>query len=89
MECYSLFEPIKIYPNPTFDKLTINFGSYPLSSREWILIYNIIGQKVLDELVVDSIVTINLDNKLASGHYKMAFVDKSYKVVAVRSIVLY
>ena len=74
--------PIKIYPNPAIDKITVSYNQLTEGSN--LIIYNLAGNKVVsDNLVVgSSLYTLNI-SALAAGTYLAEVVTKNEKHTAI------
>lgn len=72
---------IQIYPNPSKEDITLDFGNVPASNR-WITVYNASGEVVLKQKVNKSIETVGLRGN-ASGVYFIKPDQRSVKMYKV------
>ena len=80
---------LKIYPNPTFDKITIDCGSnYNTLNGYTIKITNSLGQTVYESLVNKQTVTIDLKSWTGKGIYFVHLIDASSNTIEIKKIVL-
>jgi Concanavalin A-like lectin/glucanases superfamily/Secretion system C-terminal sorting domain len=81
---------LKVYPNPTNDKITIDFGDFLTALGNRVIIYNIIGQKLFDNIIAGRFMEIDLEGQgFASGNYNLVITNAEYKVLAVKRIILH
>jgi len=80
---------IKIYPNPTFDKITIDCGSnYNTINSYAIKITNTLSQTVYESLITKQISTINLSSWTGKGIYFVYLIDGNNNTIDIKKIVL-
>ncbi|MFN8397014.1 MAG: LamG-like jellyroll fold domain-containing protein [Bacteroidia bacterium] len=90
----SFFPPIyqnsiKIYPNPTNDQITINFGSnFSTMTGYTLSIYNSLGQVVYSTPINQAQTTVNLSSWTGYGIYFVHLIDSQSHVIDIRKIVL-
>lgn len=81
---------LKVYPNPTNDKITVDLGDFLVALGNRIIIYNIIGQKLFDEIITGRFMEIDLEGQaFSSGNYNLVITNVDYKVLAVKRIILH
>jgi len=81
---------LKVYPNPTNDKITIDFGEFLVEPGNRVVIYNIIAQKLFDQPVTQRFMEIPLDGLgYSNGHYNLVITNAKGRVLAVRRLILY
>jgi len=85
----SKHRPLKVYPNPSNGKFTIDYGDYDAYSGEKVKIYNIIGQLIYEEKIIQRFTTIDLSTFGAAGHYELVFFGKDGEILTIKRIVLY
>jgi hypothetical protein len=71
---------VRIYPNPTHDKFTINLSSELKSDKAEMIVYNVIGKQVLQQSIIKNLpIDINC-KELAAGIYfvKVMDADRSF-----------
>ncbi len=80
---------IKIYPNPTSDKITIDCGSnFSTLNGYSIKIMNSLSQSVYTSTIKNQTETIDLRSWTGRGIYFVQLIDASNKIVEIRKIVL-
>ena len=80
----SITSPIKIYPNPAIDHLTIE--TTPDIKNGVLVIYNINGQKMLEQTLQDTNTEINTNN-FAAGVYILKISNEN-RIMDVRKITI-
>lgn len=85
----SFANTIKIYPNPTNDQITVNYGSnYASLSGYTMKITNSLGQNVYNAAISQQTTSINLNSWSGNGVYFVYLIDPQSNIVEVRKIVL-
>lgn len=80
---------IKIYPNPTFDNITIDYGSNFITlSGYTINIVNSLSQTVYNSPVNQQIITIDLNSWTGNGIYFVHLIDANSNTIDIKKIVL-
>jgi hypothetical protein len=80
---------IKVYPNPTSDKITIDCGNnYSTLNGYTIKIANSIGQLVYTSLVNQQTTTIDLNSWTGKGIYFVHLIDGRNNTIDIKKIVL-
>lgn len=79
---------IKMYPNPTKDYLTMDFGDYTSLSGYSIRIDNSLGQKVNETFITAKQATIDLKSLGGTGLYFVYTIDAQGRAIDVKKIVL-
>lgn len=80
---------IKIYPNPTFDQITIDCGSnYSTLDGYTIKITNSLSQTVYESLVTKQTETIDLKTWTGKGIYFVHLIDSKSNTIDIKKIVL-
>lgn len=80
---------IKIYPNPTNDQITINFGSnYSTMNGYTLKITNSLSQIVYTTPINTQSTTVNLSTWTGNGIYFVHLIDASSNTIDIRKIVL-
>jgi len=86
----SSVQRLKVYPNPTNDKITIDFGEFLVVPGNRVIIYNIIGQKLFDQPVTQRFMDIALKGLgFSSGHYNLVIVNAKGQEIAVKRLILH
>lgn len=80
---------IKVYPNPTNDKLNINYGdNYPELSGYTIKILNSLGQIMYSSEISTQMISIDLSNWSGNGLYLLHLIDNKGNSLDVKKIIL-
>jgi hypothetical protein len=79
---------IKIYPNPTNDHITINYGAFALLNGYQLKIENSLGQQVFQTNINQQLNYLNLSNWGGNGLFFVRIVDPQGNTVDLRKIVL-
>jgi hypothetical protein len=79
---------LKVYPNPTKDKVYINTGNYALMSDYRIKIINSLGQTVFENLVTQPLFEVDISAFGALGLYYIQLYDDANQLIDVRKIIL-
>jgi len=80
---------IKIYPNPTYDHITIDFGSnYSTMNGYTLKITNSLSQIVYTTPVTQQQTTVNLSTWTGKGIYFVHLIDAQSNTIDIRKIVL-
>lgn len=80
---------IKIYPNPTNDKITISLGfEASLLTGYSLIITNSLSQEVYSTRTLKSIENINLNQLGSKGLYFISIYDQNNKLIDTRKIIL-
>lgn len=80
---------IKIYPNPTFDHVTIDCGNnFSTLSGYTIKISNSLSQTVYTSLVTQQTTTIDLNTWTGNGIYFVHLIDSNNNTIDIKKIVL-
>jgi hypothetical protein len=79
---------IKIYPNPTSDHITINYGNYAIMSGYQLKIENALGQVVFTTPINLASSYVDLSTWSGNGIYFVKIINSTGSVVENRKIVL-
>jgi hypothetical protein len=79
---------IKVYPNPTNDKITIDNGDLSKMTGYSIKIYNSIGQQLFQSNINQQQFSIDISQWGGNGLYFMELKDNNGNIVEVKKIVL-
>jgi hypothetical protein len=79
---------IKIYPNPTNDHITINYGNYATLIGYQLKIENSLGQQVFQTSINQQSSYLNLSTWGGNGIYFVRIIDPQGNTVDIRKIVL-
>jgi hypothetical protein len=79
---------IKIYPNPTNDKIFINYGNYESLEGYHLRVTNSLGQEMFFDQVDHQESVINLSEWSGAGLYLVYLINVQNTIVDVRKIVL-
>jgi hypothetical protein len=79
---------IKIYPNPTNDHITINYGNFATLSGYQLKIENSLGQQVFQTNINQQSSYLNLSTWGGNGIYFVRIIDPQGNTVDIRKIVL-
>jgi len=79
---------IKVYPNPTNDKITIDNGDLSKMAGYSIKIYNSIGQQLFQSNINQQQFSIDISQWGGNGLYFMELKDNNGNIVEVKKIVL-
>ena len=77
-----------VYPNPTNNHITLDFGSSTVINEYILKINNSLGQLVFTSSINQQLTDIFLPNLNASGIYYLNIIDSQNNTVAIRKIVL-
>lgn len=79
---------IKIFPNPTKDYITINYGDYASLNGYQLKIINSLSQNVFQTNITQQSDYMNLTNWGGKGLYFVQIIDSQGNIVDIRKIVL-
>jgi hypothetical protein len=79
---------IKVYPNPTNDRIFIDNGNFSLMSGYYVKIINASGQELFTSPINQQLVDINLDDFTGEGTYFIMLYDSNNNLMEVRKIIL-
>jgi hypothetical protein len=79
---------IKIFPNPTHDHITIDFGNYSSLSGYQLLIENSIGQTMFQTTINQQSSYISLSTWTGNGLYFVHIIDPQGNTIDIRKIIL-
>ena len=79
---------IKVYPNPTKDKITIDNGDLTKMTGYSIKIYNSIGQQLFQSNITQQQFSLDITQWGSNGIYFMELKDNNGNIVDVKKIVL-
>jgi hypothetical protein len=80
---------IKVYPNPTSDKISIDCGTnYSTLNGYTIKITNSLSQTVYTSLVTQQLTTIDLNSWTGTGIYFVHLIDANNNTIDIKKIVL-
>ena len=79
---------IKVYPNPTKDHITIDFGNYSTLNGYTLRITNSLGSQVYSTSVIQQQSYVSLANWGGNGLYFVYVIDGSGNTLDVKKIVL-
>ncbi len=79
---------IKIFPNPTHDQITINYGNYSAMSGYTLKITNSLGQVMFTTLINQAQSTVNLSTWTGNGLYFVNIIDATGNIIDIKKIVL-
>jgi hypothetical protein len=79
---------IKIFPNPTNDHVTIDYGNFATLSGYQLKIENSLGQQVFQTTINQQSSYLNLSNWGGNGIYFVRLIDPQGNTIDIRKIVL-
>lgn len=79
---------IKVYPNPTNDHITIDYGNYTTLNGYTVKIINSLSQVVFNASIVQQSSYIDLSTWNGNGVYFVQLIDSTGNIVDIRKIVL-
>ncbi len=79
---------IKIFPNPTNDHITINYGNYATLNGYQLKIINSLGQQLFQTAINQQSSYINLSTWTGNGIYFVQIIDPQGNIIDIRKIVL-
>lgn len=79
---------IKIFPNPTNDHVTINYGNFASMNGYQLKIENSIGQQVFQTNITQQTDYLNLTTWGGNGLYFVRIIDQQGNTIDIRKIVL-
>ena len=79
---------IKIFPNPTSDHITINYGNFAALNGYQLKIINSLGQQMFQTAINQQSSYINLSNWTGNGIYFVQIIDPQGNIIDIRKIVL-
>jgi hypothetical protein len=80
---------IKVFPNPTNDHITIDFGSnYSTLNGYTVKITNSLGQTVYTTAIIDQQTMVDLSTWTGNGIYFMHLIDAQSQTIDIRKIVI-
>ena len=85
---FNLSDNLKIYPNPTNSKISIDCGNQFNFLGNQIKITNLLGQDIFDSKINQQIIEIPLSSIATRGLYFVSIVNSENKVIATKKIIL-
>jgi hypothetical protein len=79
---------IKVFPNPTNDHITIDYGNFSLMNGYQLLIENSLGQQVFQTDITQQSDYLNLSTWEGNGLYFVHIIDPQGNTIDIRKIVL-
>ncbi|MFM7053662.1 MAG: T9SS type A sorting domain-containing protein, partial [Bacteroidota bacterium] len=79
---------IRIYPNPTNDHITIDYGNFATLSGYQLKIENSLGQQMFQTTINQQSSYINLNGWTGNGLYFVHLIDPQGNTIDIRKIVL-
>ncbi|GDX53521.1 hypothetical protein LBMAG27_25680 [Bacteroidota bacterium] len=79
---------IKVFPNPTHDKITIDNENYSAMKGYQIVLTNSLGEKIFQSEIDRKQFVINLLPKTESGLFYIQVLDKNNNIIEVRKIIV-
>ncbi|MFZ4414738.1 MAG: LamG-like jellyroll fold domain-containing protein [Bacteroidales bacterium] len=79
---------IKIFPNPTKDHITIDFGDYSTVIGYQIKISNSLGQQMFQSPINQKTSYIDLKSWTGNGIYFVSIIDETGNIIDIRKIVI-
>lgn len=79
---------IKIFPNPTHDQITINYGNYAAMSGYTLKIINSLGQVMFTTPINQAQSILNLSTWTGNGIYFINVIDATGNIIDIKKIVL-
>lgn len=79
---------IKIYPNPTNDHITINYGNYSALNGYTLKINNSLGQTVFSSSINQQQSYVDLSSWSGNGLYFVHIIDSQNNTIDIRKIIL-
>lgn len=79
---------IKIFPNPTKDYITIDYGNYNVMNGYILKITNSVGQEVYNATINQPAVTLNLSGWTGKGIYTVRLKNSENKIISTKVIVI-
>ncbi|MFZ4414739.1 MAG: T9SS type A sorting domain-containing protein, partial [Bacteroidales bacterium] len=79
---------ISVYPNPTRDHITIDYGNFILMAGYQIEISNSLGQKVFNAFINQQKSYLDLNMWGGKGIFTLRIIDPSKKVIEIKKIIL-
>jgi hypothetical protein len=79
---------IKIFPNPTNDHITINYGNFASLNGYQIKIENSLGQQVFQTNITQQSDYLNLTTWGGNGLYFVRIIDPQQNTIDIKKIVL-
>lgn len=79
---------VKVYPNPTKDKVLIRFRDYTVWNGYVLNVFDVLGKNVFTENITLANAEIDLNTLGGKGVYFMKITDNSSNVVVTKSIIL-
>jgi hypothetical protein len=79
---------IKIFPNPTHDQITINYGNYSAMTGYTLKITNSLGQVMFTSPINQAQSTISLSTWTGNGIYFVNIIDATGNIIDIKKIVL-
>jgi hypothetical protein len=79
---------IKVFPNPTNEHITIDYGNFSLMNGYQLLIENSLGQQVFQTNITQQSDYLNLSNWGGNGLYFVHIIDPQGNTIDIRKILL-
>ncbi len=78
----------KVYPNPTNEKITIDFGDYLKIYGHKVAINNSVGQQVYSSDVTSRLMDIDINSLGSAGTYLLIISDKNLNILSTKKIIM-
>jgi hypothetical protein len=85
---FNLSDNLKIYPNPTNSKISIDCGNQFNFLGNQIKITNLLGQDIFDSKINQQIIEIYLSSIATKGLYFVSIIDNLGKIITTKKIIL-
>lgn len=82
------FNQAKVYPNPTKEKVIIDFGDYLKVYGHKVAINNSVGQQVFSKDVTSKLMEIDLNSLGSAGTYLLIITDKNFNILSTKKLIL-
>ena len=79
---------IRIYPNPTSDHITIDYGNFALLNGYQLVIENAVGQQMFQTAINQQSSYISLNSWTGSGIYFVHIINPQGQTVDIKKIII-
>jgi len=80
---------VNVYPNPTWDRVRLEFSNEQGGLIERVQIYNLLGRQIYSEHISNNSISCVIDvSRISSGHYILSIKSASEQVFHVKFVVI-
>lgn len=83
----AIYASLKVYPNPSSGRITIDLGGNTELTGGYIKVLNILGQQVFTDTITQQTTSIDLSKIVTTDTFFVHIFDKNQKAVSVKKII--